>query len=227
MIPPRKDKFRKERACYLEGKARVRAKARAFRTDIASSDSSSDSSIKTANAIAHHLIEIPAVWSVLEKGKGRCGGFSSPVFASYAPSKGEVNPNVFLDLLRRMKLDRPLMAFPRVAGKVAGKNTLSMHFALLEELAPGSYGIPEPKDSAQVVLPENIDVILVPGLAFDRSGNRLGYGKGYYDHYLLALSQEALVVGIGYDECLYDEIPAEDHDVRMDYIVTPTEVLRF
>jgi len=215
-----------EAVCHFEKKAQLRAEARAQRVQIADDNSDASASLEAASAIACHLVGIPTVWDILEvsmNGQTSLSPSSAPVFASYAPSKGEINPNAFLDLLCRMEVDRPRMAFPRVVGR----NTLSMHFALLEELAPGSYGIPEPKDSAQLVLPEDIAVILVPGLAFDRRGNRLGYGKGYYDHYLPTLSEKALAIGISYDECLYDEIPAEKHDVCMDYIVTPTEVLSF
>ena len=199
----------------------ARAKARVMRTHIADNNQDADSVMEPASAIARNLLGIPKLWDALEASGNEAQKFPPPVFASYAPAKNEINPNAFLDALKRMELERPLMAFPRVVGK----GTLSMHFALLEELAPGSYGIPEPKDSARLVLPEDIDVILVPGLAFDCQGNRLGYGKGYYDQYLPQLSEKALTIGVSYDECLYDNIPAEQHDICMDYIVTPERVI--
>ncbi len=69
-----------------------------------------------------------------------------------------------------------------------------------------------------------IDLVLVPGVAFDRRGRRLGMGGGYYDRFLTPL--RATRVGLTYDELLLDEIPAESHDVRMDAVVAPAGVLR-
>ena len=65
--------------------------------------------------------------------------------------------------------------------------------------------------------PERVDLILVPGLAFDRSGNRLGRGKGYYDRLLRDMC--ACKVGVCFDFQLFDEIPADDHDILMDIVL--------
>ena len=72
-----------------------------------------------------------------------------------------------------------------------------------------------------------IDAVLVPGVAFDRAGHRLGYGGGYYDRLLPSLRRDCLRVGLAYDEQVVDELPAEEHDVRLHAVVTPTRLLRF
>lgn len=85
----------------------------------------------------------------------------------------------------------------------------------------GAYGILEPK----TVIPAprgEIDIVLVPALAFDRCGNRLGFGKGYYDKLLCGLRAEK--IGICYEFQVFDEIPHEPHDILMNKIITEEKV---
>ena len=173
--------------------------------------------LESASLIAAKLLSIPEVRSVLLNKDS-----TPPLFASYAPSLGEPNPSGFLDILEQSGGVRPNMAFPRVSGKAK----LSLHFALLEELLPGSFGIPEPGADLPLVDVTDIDVMLVPGVAFDLLGNRLGYGKGFYDRLLSSSVELPLLVGISFDETLYDELPAETHDIKMNYIITPTRIVK-
>jgi len=178
--------------------------------------------LESSSGIAAQLLAIPEVQSILKATE------NPPLFASYAPSKGEPNPNGFLDDIESDGGVRPMMAFPRISGK----GQLSMHFAVLEKLLPGSFGILEPGADLPLANPSDIDVMLVPGVAFDYKGNRLGYGKGYYDRLLSNSlqgqnSHRPLLVGVSFDETLYDELPTEAHDKGMDYIVTPTQTLCF
>ena len=84
----------------------------------------------------------------------------------------------------------------------------------------GYFGIREPNaDCARTKL-SAVDLILVPGVAFDRQGHRLGRGKGYYDRLLKTV--RGLKCGVGFDEQLVEEIPVEAHDVRLDFVVTPS-----
>jgi 5-formyltetrahydrofolate cyclo-ligase len=92
-----------------------------------------------------------------------------------------------------------------------------------DELVPGAFGILEPPGSAVSVDPPAFDVILVPGLAFDRSGGRLGRGRGYYDKFLTGAS--GLKVGVCFDEQIVETIPREIHDIAMDALVTPSGVI--
>lgn len=91
----------------------------------------------------------------------------------------------------------------------------------LAELEPGAYGILEPKPDASCVRPDEIDLILVPGLAFDKKGGRLGRGKGYYDRFLE--KTEANTVGVC--RCLVPRVPVEVHDKRMDAVVTDENIV--
>lgn len=94
----------------------------------------------------------------------------------------------------------------------------------VEELAPGYRGIREPAQRVAVD-PKEADVILVPGVAFDERGRRLGYGGGFYDAFLAGIQARAPRVGVCFDVQIIDEVPAEAGDESVDVIVTPTRVI--
>ncbi len=87
-----------------------------------------------------------------------------------------------------------------------------------DDLEPGAYSIPEPVAPCQAVDPEGVDLILVPGVAFDRQGGRLGYGGGYYDRFLEACP--APRVALAFDLQMVEEVPREDHDLGVHEIIT-------
>lgn len=91
----------------------------------------------------------------------------------------------------------------------------------LEALRPGAYGILEPGPETPCIAPEKIDLILVPGLAFDKKGHRLGRGKGYYDRFLSKTTGKTIGV-CGY---LLPQVPVEPHDKRMDAVVTDKNIM--
>jgi 5-formyltetrahydrofolate cyclo-ligase len=95
----------------------------------------------------------------------------------------------------------------------------------LDDLAPGRYGIAEPDESAPAVGPGELDFIVVPAVAFDRTGYRLGHGAGYYDRYL-ALTR-AFTCGVAREKMLVSRVPREKHDIRVSCVVTENEILRF
>ena len=88
----------------------------------------------------------------------------------------------------------------------------------------GAFHIEEPTGE-NTVSPDEIELVIVPAVAYDRAGNRLGRGKGFYDR--LLSNTAATKVGIGYEFQIVDEIPAEPHDVKMDMVITQKTVLRF
>ncbi len=92
-------------------------------------------------------------------------------------------------------------------------------------LVPGPFGIPQPAPEAAAVPHDRLDLILVPGLAFDREGRRIGRGKGFYDR-LLAKAPQARKWGVAFDLQIVDEIPIETHDVNLDRIATPSRWLQ-
>lgn len=71
---------------------------------------------------------------------------------------------------------------------------------------------------------ESLDAVIVPGVAFDHSGGRLGYGGGYYDRFLPKLRPDTVKIGVAYELQLIKQIPVEEHDVHLDRIVTETGI---
>lgn len=92
------------------------------------------------------------------------------------------------------------------------------------DLKKGAYGIMEPKKK-RAFDERKIDVVIVPGVAFDTDGHRLGYGLGYYDKLLRRLANAAKI-GLAYDFQVVDKLPRESHDHPMDMIVTESRVIR-
>ena len=89
-----------------------------------------------------------------------------------------------------------------------------------DRLAPGPFGILEPDEGCPVIHPEHLSMILVPGLAFDRQGFRLGHGGGYYDRYLSGFC--GFTVALCRNRFLFPSLPVEAHDRPVDLILTET-----
>ncbi len=88
------------------------------------------------------------------------------------------------------------------------------------------FGIAQPKyEEASFVLPEELDVVIVPGIAFDRGGRRIGFGCGYYDRFLKRATK-AKKIALAYDFQIVDFIPEETHDIPVDIIITPDGRIR-
>jgi len=92
-------------------------------------------------------------------------------------------------------------------------------------LVPSSYGAMEPADRIGVPA-ESVDLVVTPGLAFDASGRRVGYGGGYFDAFLPRIRSDSTSVGVCFAEQLVAEVPAGPDDVRVDVVVTDAEVIR-
>jgi 5-formyltetrahydrofolate cyclo-ligase len=93
------------------------------------------------------------------------------------------------------------------------------------DLAPGYQGIPEPRAHCPPVAPGAIDWVLVPGVAYDGAGRRLGYGGGYYDRLLPLVPPGAARVAGAFDAQLVARVPSAPHDLTVDTIVTDTRTL--
>lgn len=140
------------------------------------------------------------------------------VVALYSPVRNEVFTEELFAIARR---SGKVVTYPRVRGNV-------LEFAEVterQELVPGAYGILEPGGS-RVVAPAELDLIVTPGVAFDGSGHRLGYGKGYYDRFLHGGRVQGKLAGLCFDFQLVERLPVEAHDVRMDLVVTEERTLR-
>lgn len=94
----------------------------------------------------------------------------------------------------------------------------------MSDLVCGAFGLLEPDADCEIVEPQAIDLVLVPGVAFDRAGHRLGQGGGYYDRFLR--ESGALRAGLCHEAALLDQVPHEAHDEMMAYIITPGGIIR-
>ncbi len=142
----------------------------------------------------------------------------SQVIALYSPINNEVYTNSLAEYSLK---DGKKVVYPRVL------NNSEMAFyeiKSLDELKEGTFKIKEPrKNSKTLVLKDQIDLIIIPGICFDLNKNRIGYGKGYYDSYLKNFS--GVKVGICYDkEVTKDIIPSFKSDVKMDYVITEQNI---
>ena len=103
------------------------------------------------------------------------------------------------------------------------------HLWSLDELEVGYRGILEPKASLRqepdrIVDPEWIETVIVPGLAFDINGNRLGRGAGFYDRFLPKLPSTATIIGLAFECQVFESIPTERHDRPVDILITETQL---
>lgn len=103
------------------------------------------------------------------------------------------------------------------------------HLESMDELDIGMYKILEPKAelrevSAKRLQPTDLDLIMVPGVAFDRTGGRTGHGKGYYDKLLEHARADTPLVALAFECQMFPEIPCESHDIYMDKVVTESDV---
>jgi 5-formyltetrahydrofolate cyclo-ligase len=141
------------------------------------------------------------------------------IVAGFMPMKSEINP---LPLMRKLADAGARLALPVVAGQ--GKPLIMRAWGFGEPLAAGVWGIRQPPPSAPAVAP---DILLVPLLAFDRAGHRIGYGAGYYDMTIAALRAQKAVVAIGLAFAAQEiaAVPATPHDAPLDLVLTEREVI--
>ena len=112
------------------------------------------------------------------------------------------------------------IAFPRC---VNNSGEMKFYFIKsLSELKKGMFGIYEPPQYACEAVPDDSALIIVPGLAFSRSGARIGYGKGYYDRYLS--KHRAKSVGLCFEEFIFNDFYTDEFDVSVNYIATQKEI---
>ncbi len=139
------------------------------------------------------------------------------VIAGYSARGNEINPAALVAALRAQG--------HTIALPVMGGATAPLVFRIHKDgdkFAANAFGIREPETTAPLAEP---DILLVPLLAFDRRGHRLGYGGGYYDRTLheLRRHRKILAIGVGFACQEVPEVPAATHDVRLDRIVTETQ----
>jgi 5-formyltetrahydrofolate cyclo-ligase len=141
------------------------------------------------------------------------------VVSGFSPIRSEINP---MPLLRRLADAGAELALPMIVAR--GKPLSFRAWTFGQELQRGQWGIREPKGDAREVQP---DVLIVPLAAFDRLGNRIGYGAGYYDLTLTALRamKPVVALGVAYAVQEIDAVPALPHDAPLDLVLTEREVI--
>jgi len=107
------------------------------------------------------------------------------------------------------------------------KNTLCIsHLIHWADLEKGAYSILEPRqDCLRPVPVSSVDLIIVPGVVFDTKGNRIGYGKGFYDR-LLQEAKNAYSIGLAFESQIIESIPSEEHDEKVDIIITEDRIIQ-
>jgi len=145
------------------------------------------------------------------------------VIASYVDKGNEVQTR---PLIRKALASRKNVLIPMV-----NKERRSLDFSeikSLDELVPGAFDIPEPKpDHGRLTDMEAMEVVLlVPGIAWDFDGYRVGWGKGYFDTVLKRLNDKSAAVGLAYDLQVVDRVPRAQFDLPVDMVVTETKVVR-
>jgi 5-formyltetrahydrofolate cyclo-ligase len=141
------------------------------------------------------------------------------VVSGFMPMKSEINP---VPLMKKLAGKGARLALPVVAGP--GNPLVMRAWNFGEPLASGVWGIREPKPEAEEVEP---DILLVPLLAFDRTGHRLGYGGGYYDLTIARLRARKAVVAVGlaYAALEIADLPVTPRDAALDLVLTEREVI--
>lgn len=141
---------------------------------------------------------------------------SGSIVSGFAAIRDELNP---APLLTWLDAEGFQLALPVMKGKA--KPLIMREWTPGDVLEPAAWGIAEPTDDKPEVDP---DVVLVPLLAFDRHGFRIGYGGGFYDRTLQALraKKPIIAVGIAYDELEVDAVPHDSYDQRLDWVLTPS-----
>jgi len=143
------------------------------------------------------------------------------IVSGYSPIRSEIDP---VPLMRALAAQGARLALPTVMAR--GKSLAFRAWSPDDRLMLGPLGIPEPSPAAAEVIP---DIMLVPLAAFDRAGHRIGYGAGHYDFTLAHLRKTKAIaaVGLAFAAQEIELVPALQHDVALDYVLTETKVFDF
>ncbi|MDB5620031.1 MAG: 5-formyltetrahydrofolate cyclo-ligase [Tardiphaga sp.] len=184
-------------------KATLRIAALALRAELSGTQRRA-----AAQAVASHVFPLPII--------------RGSIIAGYSPIRSEIDP---FPLMRQLAATHGArLALPVVVAR--NEPLLFRQWSPADALVPGEMGIPEPPMEAPELLP---DILLVPLAAFDRAGHRIGYGAGHYDRTfaLLRVTKPFIAIGLAFDLQEIEAVPAQPHDVKLDYVLTETRVIDF
>ena len=188
----------------IQKKQELRARVRNMRKNIDAGERKA-----AQDALTNRLLNLPAVKHAKTIG----------VYKAYG---SEASLDDLVDALRASEAS-PKVAYPLVVGESA---MVFVRVDADDDLTPfaNPKAIVTDYDQDRVIPAQNLDLVLVPGVAFDAKCHRLGQGGSYYDRYLPLLRPDCLTVGIAFDEQIVDEVPTEGYDYDVDYVVTPTQI---
>lgn len=143
---------------------------------------------------------------------------NAKIIFSYIGFGSEINTKVIIkDALNKGKV----VYVP----KVKGREMLLIKIDSLENLVTSSYGILEPIGDKSDLDVNKLDLIIMPGVAFDKMKNRIGYGGGYYDRFLINKNIKAHKIALAYDFQILENIKVEEHDIKVDKIITERRII--
>lgn len=142
------------------------------------------------------------------------------VIFTYIAFEGEVDTLAFI---QHALSDQKKVCVPRVHSIKEGMDAFLI--TDLTQVKKGFYGISEPLETAPLIQPQDIDLVIVPGVAFDRQKGRVGYGGGFYDRYLRRTDSSTPRIALAYDFQLLDSLPLESYDERVSMILTNKDIL--
>ncbi|MEO6683007.1 MAG: 5-formyltetrahydrofolate cyclo-ligase [Ginsengibacter sp.] len=130
------------------------------------------------------------------------------------------------NIVRYLQFKNPELqiAVPKI--DVHSNSLYHYEFSENVQLVPNSYGISEPMEGKRIET-KDLDVVLVPLLAFDKKGYRVGYGKGYYDKFLADCRLDVMSIGLSYFDPVEEIIDIDEYDLPLNYCITPTRFIRF
>lgn len=144
---------------------------------------------------------------------------SSRTIMTYVDFQNEVETK---NIIRRALGEGKIIAVPLCGPNVS---LVPVKIESLDDLEPGTKGILEPK-KMDIIDVKKLDLVLMPGVAFDRNCNRVGYGLAYYDRFLTHLSPSTMIIALAYGFQVVQSLPSEEHDEKVNLIVTEEEIIR-
>ncbi len=163
-----------------------------------------------------------------------CSQRIADLFFQHFPPRAGQTVHVFLPIVKNNEvntwpiIERLRLEYPEVRVVVpvtdAAQHVLTHHHLTEESvLVENAWGIPEPKD-AQIVHADEVDVVLLPLLAFDRQGHRVGYGKGFYDRFLAECRPDVVKIGLSLEPPVERIADPNEYDVPLNFAITPQDV---
>jgi 5-formyltetrahydrofolate cyclo-ligase len=144
----------------------------------------------------------------------------SKTIFTFVSFKSEVNTHKFIEHAIK---DNKIIGVPRIKTKQTGIEVFRINS--LKDLETGYFDTLEPNSRCPKINNEEIDFIVMPGLAFDINGGRIGYGAGFYDRYLINLNKDVDKIALAYHLQVFDEVPTNDLDVRVNGIITEKDFM--